>query len=89
MFQFRQMSRHPHRRRSGAGDALWLSMLVERFEMISQTDVGAVPCEERALLAVKAQLARPALHRDAVADRTTVCSIEPGWSGSEPSQTDR
>jgi hypothetical protein len=88
MFQIHQMSRHRPRRRSGAGDTLWLSMLVERFEKLSQADLRAVPCEERALLAVKAQLAGPALHRDAVADQTTECSIEPGRSSSEPSQTD-
>jgi hypothetical protein len=59
MFRYHQIFLHPRPRRSSAGDNLWLSMLIDRFEKISQTDLGAVACGEPILLALKAQLARP------------------------------
>jgi hypothetical protein len=63
MLQFQPISQHPRQWRSGTGDTSWLSMLVDRFEKTSQTDLRAVPCEEPVLLALMAQLARPASPR--------------------------
>jgi hypothetical protein len=59
MFQLQPMSKHQRQWR--AGDTSWLSMLVDRFEKTCQSDLGAVPCDEPVLLALKSHLARPAL----------------------------
>jgi len=46
--------------RSGNGQRLWLSMLIDAMEEVSRPDLRAVPCDGRLLAAVRAQLARPA-----------------------------
>jgi hypothetical protein len=46
--------------RSGDGEKLWLSMLVDTMEEISRPEFRAVPCDPAVLAAVSAQLARPA-----------------------------
>jgi hypothetical protein len=46
--------------RSGNGQTLWLSMLVEAMEQVSRPDVRAVPCDRLVLAALRAQLERPA-----------------------------
>jgi hypothetical protein len=46
--------------RSGDGQTLWLSMLVDTMEEISRSDRRGVPCSPSVLVAVQAQLARPA-----------------------------
>jgi hypothetical protein len=43
--------------RSGDGEKLWLSMLIDTMEEISRR---AVPCDPSVVAAVRAQLARPA-----------------------------
>jgi hypothetical protein len=64
MFDHLQTSRLPRQRRCGAGDRLWLSMLVDGFEQACSSNLRGVPCTEPVLLALMAQLARPALPRD-------------------------
>ena len=46
--------------RSGNGQTLWLSMLVEAMEQVSRPEYRAVPCDPLVLAAVRAQLERPA-----------------------------
>jgi hypothetical protein len=51
--------------RSGDGEKLWLSMLVDTMEKLSQEKLsrpegGATPCDRSVLAALTAQLARPA-----------------------------
>jgi hypothetical protein len=46
--------------RTGSGQALWLSMLVDTMEKLSRPEWRAVPCDDLVLAAVRAQLARPA-----------------------------
>jgi hypothetical protein len=46
--------------RSGEGEKLWLSMLIDAMEEISRPEFRAVPCDQSVLAAVRAQLARPA-----------------------------
>jgi hypothetical protein len=70
MFHRQQMSRLTLQWRPGAGDLAWLSLLVEAFEQTSQSDLGAVPCDESVLHALQAQLARPAAPR---------CGCGPGF----------
>jgi hypothetical protein len=43
---------------SGIGDTRWLATLVDTFEAAER--LGDVPCDNNALRAVKARLARPA-----------------------------
>jgi hypothetical protein len=45
--------------RSGSGQNLWLSMLVDAMEKFSRPELRAVPCDRLVLTAVRAQLARP------------------------------
>jgi hypothetical protein len=42
---------------------LWLSMLIDTMDEISRPELRAVPCDDRLLAALRAQLARPALAR--------------------------
>lgn len=63
MFQHSQMFRSPNRGLRAGNDASWLSILVDTFEETSQSDVRAVPCDDRVVAAFKAQLARPASPR--------------------------
>jgi hypothetical protein len=46
--------------RTGSGQTLWLSMLVDTMEKLSRPERRAVPCDRLELAAVRAQLARPA-----------------------------
>jgi hypothetical protein len=47
--------------RSGSGQDLWLSMLVDTMEKVSRPEWRAIPCDRVELDAVRAQLARPAV----------------------------
>lgn len=46
--------------RSGEGEKLWLSMLVDAMEKVSHREVRAAYCDQSVLAAVSVQLARPA-----------------------------
>jgi hypothetical protein len=46
--------------RSGDGQKLWLSMLVDTMEAISRSELRSLPLNPSVLIAVEAQLARPA-----------------------------
>lgn len=46
---------------SGDGQRLWLSMLVKAMEEASRPEIRKIPCDPKILLALRAQLARPAL----------------------------
>lgn len=46
--------------RSGDGEKLWLSMLVEAMEEVSRPEFRSLPCDPLILIALGAQLARPA-----------------------------
>jgi hypothetical protein len=46
--------------RTGSGQTLWLSRLVETMEKFSRPEWRAVPCDRLELAAMRAQLARPA-----------------------------
>ena len=46
--------------RSGSGQNLWLSMLVDTMEKVSRPEWRAIPCDRLELATVHAQLARPA-----------------------------
>jgi len=42
------------------GGKLWLSMLVDTMEEVSRPELRGVPCDPAILIALSAQLARPA-----------------------------
>jgi hypothetical protein len=46
--------------RSGRGEKLWLSMLIEAMEEVSRAELRAMPCDQSVLAGLRAQLARPA-----------------------------
>jgi hypothetical protein len=46
--------------RSGNGQDLWLSMLIDTMEEASRPEIRAMRCDISLLAAVKAQLTRPA-----------------------------
>ena len=46
--------------RSGEGQKLWLSMLVDTMEAISRSELGVAPISPTVLIGLEAQLARPA-----------------------------
>jgi hypothetical protein len=46
--------------RSGDGQRLWLSMLVDTMEAISRSELPGSPIGPSVLIALEAQLARPA-----------------------------
>jgi hypothetical protein len=46
--------------RTGAGQTLWLSALIDAMEEVSRPELRAEPCDPFALAAVRVQLARPA-----------------------------
>jgi hypothetical protein len=46
--------------RTGSGQTLWLSRLVDAMEKFSRPEWRAIPCDRLELAAVRAQLARPA-----------------------------
>jgi hypothetical protein len=45
--------------RSGRGERLWLSMLIDTMEKVARPEVRALPNDQLLLAAVRAQLARP------------------------------
>jgi hypothetical protein len=47
--------------RSAKRQRSWLSRLIGTMEVISRPELRAVPCDDRLLATVRAQLARPAL----------------------------
>jgi len=49
--------------RSASAQRLWLSVLIDTMEAISRPELRAVPCDDRLLAKVRAQLGRPALIR--------------------------
>jgi hypothetical protein len=46
--------------RSGDGEKLWLSMPIDAMEEVARPELRSLPCEAATLLALRAQLARPA-----------------------------
>jgi hypothetical protein len=46
--------------RSGDGERLWLSMLIDTMEQVSRPEFRGLPCDPSILVALRAQLARPA-----------------------------
>jgi hypothetical protein len=46
--------------RSGDGEKLWLSMLIDAMEEVSRPEFRSAPCDPAVLVALRAQLARPA-----------------------------
>jgi hypothetical protein len=46
--------------RSGNGEKPWLSMLVDAMQEVSRPELRALPCHPSILIALRAQLARPA-----------------------------
>jgi hypothetical protein len=46
--------------RSADGERLWLSMLIDAMEEVSRPELRGVPCDPSILIALRAQLARPA-----------------------------
>lgn len=55
--------------RFGTAETVWLTMLVETFENLSEPNRRAVPCDPDILLAAKAHLARPSWSRNAYGSR--------------------
>jgi hypothetical protein len=56
------MNQQFHTWRSGDGEKLWLSMLIDAMEEVARPEVREIPCESSILLALHAQLARPVSH---------------------------
>ena len=54
------MAQRPQSWRSGDGERLWLSALIDAMERVSRREARAVPCDRRLLAAVKVRLAYPA-----------------------------
>ena len=46
--------------RSGDGEKRWLSMLIDTMEQVARPELRARPCDPSVLMALRAQLARPA-----------------------------
>ena len=55
--------------RTGSGQTLWLSMLVDTMEKFSRPEWRAIPCDPTELASVRDQLARPAAAYFAYASR--------------------
>lgn len=55
--------------RTGRGQVLWLSMLVDTMEKLSRPECRAVPCDDQELAKLRAQLAWPAAAYLAYASR--------------------
>jgi hypothetical protein len=45
--------------RSGDGEKLWLSMLIDTMEKVARPEIRKSPCEPSILMALRAKLARP------------------------------
>ena len=54
------MGQQLHTWRSGSGQRVWLTRLIDTMEQVSRPELRTVPCETRVLAAFRAQLARPA-----------------------------
>jgi hypothetical protein len=54
------MGQQLHSWRSADGERLWLSMLIDTMEEVSRPELRRVPCDPAILIALRAQLARPA-----------------------------
>jgi hypothetical protein len=46
--------------RSGNGEKVWLLMLIDTMEKVSRPEFRSIPCDPSILVALRAQLARPA-----------------------------
>jgi hypothetical protein len=46
--------------RSGEGERLWLSMLIDTMEEVVRPEIRSLPCDPWLLASLRAQLARPA-----------------------------
>jgi hypothetical protein len=46
--------------RSGRGERVWLSMLIDTMEKVSRPEFRSLACDPSVLVALRAQLARPA-----------------------------
>jgi hypothetical protein len=46
--------------RSGKGERLWLSMLIDTMEQVARPELRAMPCDPTVLAALTVQLAQPA-----------------------------
>ena len=53
------MGQQPQAWRSGSGQRVWLSMLIDTFEQVSRPELRAIPCDRTAIAALRAQLMRP------------------------------
>jgi hypothetical protein len=62
--------------RSGNGEKLWLSMLIEAMEEVSRPEFRAMPCDQSVLTKVRAQLTRSAsaIFKKDVAYSPAICS---------------
>jgi hypothetical protein len=49
--------------RSVSSQRSWLSKLIDTMQLIARPELRAVPCDERLLATVRAQLSRPASSR--------------------------
>ncbi len=54
------MGQQLQRWRSGDGDRVWLSVLVETMEQVSRPELRGLPCEPSILTGFRAQLSLPA-----------------------------
>ena len=54
------MGQHLNMWRSGSGQRVWLSRLIDTMDEVSRPELRAVPCDISVLTALRAQLARPA-----------------------------
>jgi hypothetical protein len=54
------MGQQLQRWRSGDGEKLWLSMLIDTMEDVARPEVRSLPCDPSILIALRAQLAQPA-----------------------------
>jgi hypothetical protein len=54
------MGQQLQRWRSGDGERLWLSMLIDTMEEVARPEIRRLPCNPSILAALRAQLARPA-----------------------------
>jgi hypothetical protein len=54
------MGQQLQQRRSGDGERVWLSRLIEAMERFSSPEFRGLPCDRAVLATVRAQLARPA-----------------------------
>ena len=63
------MGQQFHTWRSGDGEKLWLSLLIDTMEQVARPEIREMPCESSILTALRAQLARPVSHCTHLASR--------------------